>query len=111
MFESGAVSWYSGKQTCVATSTAQAEYIALSQTTNEGMFLRQLFGELEGTDHGPVVVREDNQAAIAIAKNPVFYSRAKHIDVCYHFTREAVINKQIVLEYCNSKNNVADIFY
>ena len=52
MFESGAVSWYSGKQTCVATSTAQAEYIALSQTTKEGMFLRQLFGELEGTDHG-----------------------------------------------------------
>jgi len=75
------------------------------------MFLRQLFGELEGTDHCSVVVRDDNQAGIAIAKNPVFQSRAKHIDVCYHFfSLEAVINKQIVLQYCSSKNNVAEIF-
>jgi len=44
----------------------------LSQRSKEGMFLRQLFGELEGTDHCSVVVREDNQAGIAIAKNPVF---------------------------------------
>ena len=99
----GAVSWYSGKQKGIISSTAQAEYVALSHTTKEAVFLRQLLKELEGTDYGPVSVQEDNQAAIAIAKNPVFYSKAEHIDICYHFTREAVVDKQIVLEYCNTK--------
>jgi len=106
---SGAISWYSGKQKGVTTSTAQAEYVALSHTTKEAVFLRQLLSELEGTDYGPISVQEDNQAAIAIAKNPVFHSKAKHIDICYHFTREAIVDRQIVLEYCNTNDMTADI--
>ena len=106
---SGAISWYSGKQRGVTTSTAQAEYVALSHTTKEAVFLRQLLSELEGTDYGPVSVQEDNQAAIAIAKNPVFYSKTKHIDISYHYTREAIVDRQIVLQYCNTDDMIADI--
>ena len=100
---------YGGKQKGVSTSTAQAEYIAFSQATKEALFLRQLLSEFEGADIGRVVIKEDNQAALAIAQNPVFYSKTKHIDVSYHFVREAVTDGQIRLEYCPTRDMIADI--
>ena len=104
-----AVSWYSGKQKGISTSTAQAEYIALSHAAKEAIFLRQLFSEFDSSDYGPIMIQEDNQAALAISKNPVFYSKTKHIDICYHFTREAVAESQIELQYCNTQYMIADI--
>jgi len=68
----GAVS-YSGKQKGISTSTAQAEYVALSHTTKEAVFLRQLLAQFEGNssrDHEAITIREDNQAALAISNNP-----------------------------------------
>jgi len=109
LFGSGAVSWYSGKQKGISTSTSQAEYVALSHAAKEAVFLRQLLTEFKDADCGPIPIQEDNQAALAIAKNPVFHSKTKHIDVSYHFTREAVTNGQIKLEYCHTKNMIADI--
>ena len=109
MLGSGCISWYSGKQKAVSTSTAQAEYIALSYATREAIFLRQLLSEIKGDDIGRVLIREDNQAALSIAHNPVFYSRAKHIDVSYHFVREAVTDGQIGLEHCSSNDMIADL--
>ena len=110
MLGDGCVSWYSAKQKGVSTSTAQAEYIALSQATKEAVFLCQLLSEFEGGDVGHVIIKEDNQAALSIARNPVFHSKTKHIDVCYHFVREALADGQIGLEYCSSKDMMADIF-
>ena len=57
----------------------------------------------------PVTIFEDNQGALALAKNPVHHERSKHIDIRYHFTRECVLNKQIEIAYVQSENNVADI--
>ena len=109
-FSDGAVSWYSGKQKGVSTSTTEAEYIALSYTVKEGIFLRQLMSELEGIScESPVLILEDNQGALAISKNPVYYSKTKHIDVCYHFTREAVVCGQVQFKYCPTRDMIADI--
>jgi len=83
----GAVSWLSKKQSTVALSTAEAEYVALSQAAQECVWLRRLLSDL-GMDATPVVILEDNQGAIAIAKNPVDHSRTKHIDIRYHYIRE-----------------------
>jgi len=105
----GAVSWYSGKQKGVSTSTTQAEYIAPSHAAKEAIFLRQLLTEFESADYEPVVIEEDNQAALGIARNPVFHSKTKHIDICYHFTCEAIANEQIELKYCQTKDMIADI--
>ncbi|CAL9690925.1 unnamed protein product [Knipowitschia caucasica] len=66
----GAFSWLSKKQATVALSTAEAEYVALSQAAQEGTWLRRLITEL-GMETTPTVILEDNQGAIAIAKNPV----------------------------------------
>jgi hypothetical protein len=51
----------------------------------------------------------DNQSAIALAKNPVFHDRSKHIELKYHFIREAVETKKIELEFVPTKLQLADI--
>ncbi|GMF58356.1 unnamed protein product [Phytophthora lilii] len=50
-----------------------------------------------------VKIYEDNQGSIALAKNPEFHKRTKHIDIRYHFVREKVEDGQVVLQYCSTK--------
>ncbi len=104
-----AISWYSGKQNTVSVSTANAEYLALGAAAREGLFLQQLFKEM-GITFKPIEILEDNQAAIAIARNPVHYSKQKHIDVQHHFIRGEVKADRIKLTYCPTNQMVADIF-
>ena len=84
----GAVSWKSKKQTSVALSTAEAEYIALASTAQEAMWMRQLTADLKSAPSKATTIYEDNQSAIEMAKNPQFHGRAKHIEIKYHFIRE-----------------------
>ena len=80
----GAVSWLSKKQATVALSTAEAEYVALSTATQEAIWLRRLLTDVGEPLEEPIVIHEDNQGAIAMAKNPVGHARTKHIDIRYH---------------------------
>ena len=57
----------------------------------------------------PTTVMEDNQSCIAMAKNPQYHGRAKHIDIKHHFVRELVADETIKLEYCPTKKMIADI--
>ena len=68
MLSGGAISWSSRKQKCVALSTAEAEYVALSGAVPECIWLRQLEAELGSTSEVPILILEDNQSAIAMAK-------------------------------------------
>ena len=110
MYGNSCISWYSGKQKCVSVSTSNAEYISLGIAIREALFLQQLFKEL-GCQQSPVMICEDNQATIAMTKNPVFHSKQKHIDVQHHFIREEVIQKRIQLQYCSSSNMLASPIY
>ena len=58
----------------------------------------------------PPVLKVDNQPAIALAKNPVLHDRSKHIDVKFHFLRDCVEEKQIVIEFVETGRQLADIF-
>ena len=80
----------SKKQTSVALSTAEAEYIALSSATQEASWMRQLLVNLNCGSTTPNVGYEDNQSLICIANNPLFHGRTKHIGIKYHFVREQV---------------------
>ena len=51
----------------------------------------------------------DNQAAIAIATNPIDHSRTKHIDIKFHFVRQAIKVHNIILSYVKSAENPADL--
>ena len=61
-------------------------------------------------DTGPTLIYEDNQGAISMAKNPVFHKRTKHVQIRYHFMREAVEQGTITLEYCHTDDMLADSF-
>ena len=76
------MSWRSRKQDTVALSTAcaEAEYVALSSAAQESVWMR-ILNELGSSPDGPTVIFEDNQSTIAMAKNPQFHGRAKHIDI------------------------------
>ena len=109
MMSEAPVSWKSKKQTCVALSTAEAEYVALATTTQEITWLRQLLKDLHNEQTEPTLIHEDNQSAICIAQNPQYHSKAKHIDIKYHFIREKVIDSTIELCYCPTNNMLADM--
>ena len=77
----GAVSWLSKKQPMVTLSTSEAEYVALSIATKEAIWLSRLLQDLQASMKVPVVMMEDNQGTIALAKNTISLNRAKHIDI------------------------------
>jgi len=103
------ISWRSKKQTLVALSTAEAEYVALSSATQEAVWLKQLLSELRIEQLKPTVLYEDNQSAIAMAQNAGFHGRTKHIDIRHHFVREKVNDGTIELKYCRSDQMLADM--
>jgi len=109
----GPISWTSTKQRCVATSTTHSEYIALSEACKQGEWLRALLRELQRTEllgEGlSTPIFSDNQACIALAKDPVAHSRTKHIDVRYHYIRELVVGGMTTVDYCPTGEMVADI--
>ena len=100
----------SQKQSCVALSTAEAEYIALSNAAQESVWLRQLTSELGSITKTPTTIFEDNQSAIAMSKKPQFHGQAKHIDIKHHYIREQVNNRVVKIEYCPTEEMTADIF-
>jgi hypothetical protein len=104
----GPISWCSKRQATVALSSCEAEYMALTQASKEAVWLQLLMQELgvQGTDSVKVLV--DNQGAIALAKNPEFHTRTKHIDIQYHYIRQEVEKGRIQLEFVESGRMLAD---
>lgn len=107
-FAGGAVSWESKKQKTVALSTAEAEYMSLTEAAKEAIHLKQLAKDM-GLGCNTITLYNDNQAAQNLATNPIIKARSKHIDIKQHFIREAVINHDVKLVYCPTENMVADV--
>ncbi|EGD79212.1 hypothetical protein PTSG_12961 [Salpingoeca rosetta] len=104
----GPVSWNSKLQATVATASADAEYMALAATAQELMFLRQLQEELTGAVLcEPTLVHTDNQPAQRVAEHAA--SHMRHILVKYHYIRECVDTKRIVLSYLATEHMIADL--
>lgn len=106
----GAVAWSSKKQSTVALSTAEAEYIAATHVTKQILWQRTLFRELDMPQPDTSILYCDNQAAIAISHNPGFHARTKHIDIALYFLRDYVEEGTITLQHVASCDNLADIF-
>ena len=104
-----AVTWKSKKQSCVALSTAEAEYMALSSAAQEAVWMRELISDLRNPPATSTEILEDNQSAISMAKNPQFHGRTKHINIKYHFIREQIANGTICLKYCPTEDMLADL--
>ena len=77
----------SKKQCVVSLSSTETEYIALSTATQEVVYIRRLLSDLGVQHDKPTVFMEDHQGTIALAQNPVFHSRTKHIDIRRRYVR------------------------
>lgn len=109
MFKGGPVAWKSRKQTAVAKSTAEAEYVAVSACAQEAIWFRQFFAEINRPFSKPFVIHTDNQAAIQMTENPVYLSKTKHIDIAAHHVRDEVDKGSICLVHTPGDKNPADI--
>lgn len=105
----GVFSWNSRAQKSIALSSTEAEYMSLSDTSRQLVWIRTLFQEL-GINLGPIPLCGDNQGSIFLASNPVQEKRIKHIDLRYHYIREIIRQKQIELFFIEGAENPADLF-
>eukprot|EP00253_Pinus_taeda_P013451 PITA_13451 len=104
------IAWSSKKQSTVALSSCEVEYQALCAATCETIWLRRLLKDAGKEQKEPTSIKSDNQSTIKLAYNPVFHKNTKHIDTQFHFVREKIQSNEIVVEYCKTCDNVADIF-
>jgi len=91
----------------VATSTAEAEYVAAAMATKEAFWLRKLSSALR-VDGGAVPMGEDNRACLTLVNNPEATGRTKHVDVAYHMMREYVARGDVNFYFLPSAEMPAD---
>lgn len=92
------IAWGTNWQRIVATSTMEAEYLALSKTAKELVYFSNLCKLVIGQKMSPVIF-EDNTAAIIGAKSEVSKALKHIVKLKYHYVRQAVKNKEIELEW------------
>lgn len=106
---SGVITWSSKKQATIALSTSEAEYVAATSAACQAIWLRRILADLQQEQRGPTEIFCDNKATISMAKNPTFHSKTKDIELCHHFIRHLAAKEEIVLKYCCTNDQVADI--
>lgn len=107
-FAGGAVSWQSRLQKCVALSTTEAEYIAATEASKELLWMKKFLHEL-GLKQDKFVLFCDSQSAIHLSKNPTFHAKSKHIEVRYHWIRDALEMKSFLIEKIHTDENGSDM--
>jgi hypothetical protein len=108
----GAVPWSSKKQSAVALSSTESEYVGFSLAAKEAVWLRRLvdgFGIVQIPEGEPVLILADNQGSIKLAENDSTSKRTKYIDIRYQFTKNAILEGEIALKYCSTTEMVADM--
>ncbi|QRV96308.1 Retrovirus-related Pol polyprotein from transposon TNT 1-94 [Ceratobasidium sp. AG-Ba] len=105
-----AISWSAKKQTTVALSTMEAEYMALSHACTQALWLRQFFEELYYGADAPTLLLSDNLAALTLSVESQYHGRSKHIDIRHHFMRDVIEKRKVSTLYVPSKENLADEF-
>ena len=93
----------------MADSSCVAEYYVYTPAVKEVIWCRSLLAELGVKFKYTTVMFSDNQAAKAIAEDPVFHKRTKAIGIIYHFVREAVAAGIITIQYLETLRNISDI--
>ena len=109
LLSSGAVAWSSKKQPVVTLSTTEAEFIAAAACACQSIWMRRILDELGFERSKCTDIFCDNSSTIKLSKNPVMHGRSKHIDVRFHFLRDLTMDGIVKLEFCGSKDQLADI--
>ena len=104
------ISWGAKQQKTVALSTAEAEYMAISDAGKEALWLRNLYSTLHYKQQKATTIWEDNKSCILLTKHNKFHARSKHIDIKYHHIREQVESGTLIVRYKPTEEMSADIF-
>jgi hypothetical protein len=104
------ISWKSKRQSCIALSTAEAEYIAACEAAKEAIYLKSTVNTLLPIEKSlsTITIMEDNQACIRIGQNPELHQRTKHIDIKYHYLRDQIRKGNIRLQWISTNEQLAD---
>ena len=105
----GPVAWTSRLQKTTALSVTEAEYMSLAEALTECLWLRPFLASLGLESIGATPIKVDNQAAIALSKNPEYHKRTKHVGIRYHRIRQEQENKFVAVDYVPTEANPADI--
>jgi phosphoribosyl-AMP cyclohydrolase len=103
----GAISWMSKRQVVVALSTTKSEYMAATHASKEAIWLQRLCSCI-GLVKQAIRIDCDSESAIFLVKNMAYHSKTKHIDIQYHFVRDMVEEKKVLLMKVETLKNVAD---
>ncbi|GKA46909.1 putative ribonuclease H-like domain-containing protein [Tanacetum coccineum] len=102
------ISWQCKKQTIMATSTTEAEYVAAANCCGQVLWIQNQMLDY-GFNFMNTKIYIDNESIICIVKNPVFHSKTKHIEIRHHFIRDAYEKKLIQVLKIHTDDNVADL--
>ncbi|XP_073154047.1 uncharacterized protein [Henckelia pumila] len=106
----GAVSWKSSKQTCIARSTMESEFIALDKAGEEAKWLRNFLEDIPCwmKPVPAIMIHCDSQAAIGRAQSSMYNGKSRHIRQRHNTIRQLISNGVIAVDYVKSKDNLAD---
>ncbi|GJY94588.1 putative ribonuclease H-like domain-containing protein [Tanacetum coccineum] len=102
------ISWQCKKQTIVATSTIEVEYVAAASCCGQVLWIQNQMLDY-GYNFMNTKIFIDNESTICIVKNPVFHSKTKHIEIRHHFIRDSNEKKLIQMIKIHTYHNVADL--
>ncbi|GJY61297.1 hypothetical protein Tco_0461954 [Tanacetum coccineum] len=102
------ISWQCKKQTIVATSTTEVEYVAAANCCGQVLWIQNQMLDY-GFNFMNTKIYIDNESTICIVKNPVYHSKTKHIAIRHHFIRDAYEKKLIQVLKIHTDDNVADL--
>jgi hypothetical protein len=105
-----AVSWKSTKQTCIARSTMESEFIALDKAGEEAEWLRHFLEDIPNWPKpvSAICIHCDSQSAIGRAQSNLYNGKSRHIRRRHNTVRQLISNRVITIDYVRSKNNIAD---
>jgi transposase InsO family protein len=104
----GTISWSCKKQTMVALSSAEAEFMAMTEAAKELAWIQRV-GKCFGIKEETIKLKTDSQSALAMVENQKFSGRTKHIDLRYHYIKDISEKGRIKLEYHPTATNIADM--
>jgi hypothetical protein len=107
---SNLIFWSARKQSTISRLSTEAEYKAIADATAEIIWVQTLLKELNIFSPKAARLWCDNLGAKYLSANPVFHDMLKHIEVDYHFVRERVFRKLLIIDFVSSKDQVADGF-
>ena len=106
----GVIMWSSKKQYIITLLSTESEYIAQTHAAKEPLWLCSFVNDMRGEKDKPLGLNCNNQGAIVLTKDNKFHSQMKHINLQFHFIREAVEDNKLSITYVPTKENVVNIF-